>query len=236
MSFNAQSILDELKPLGGDGYKRILQNHGVTEPCFGVKIEELKKIQKRIKTNHQLALDLYDTGNYDARYLAGLIADDAKMSKTDLRRWLKTASRPTASFIVSTVTAGSPHGQALAREWIDSPKDLTSAAGWATWSALVSTQPDERLDLAELETLLHRIARTIHDSPNDTRYQMNAFVIATGCFVKALTRTAIEVGKKIGKVTVDMGNTSCAVPSAPDYIRKVEKRGTIGKKRQSAKC
>jgi hypothetical protein len=54
--------------------------------------------------------------------------------------------------------------------------------------------------------------------------------------VKSLTKLAIQTGEKIGEVTVDMGNTSCKVPFAPDYIRKVEKRGTIGKKRKSAKC
>ncbi len=73
----AKAILEELRPLGSENYKRILLNHGVKEPCFGVKIEELKKIQKRIKKDYKLALDLYDTGVYDAMYLAGLIADDA---------------------------------------------------------------------------------------------------------------------------------------------------------------
>lgn len=77
----ADEILNELKLLGKDSYKRVLvQNHGVKEPCFGVPISELKKIQKRIKQDYQLALDLYDSGNYDAMYLAGLIADDARMT------------------------------------------------------------------------------------------------------------------------------------------------------------
>ena len=77
----AKEILAELKLLGSDSYKRVVFNHGVKEPCFGVKVSDLQKIQKRIKKDHQLALDLYDTGNYDAMYLAGLIADDAQMTK-----------------------------------------------------------------------------------------------------------------------------------------------------------
>src|SRR6476646_7855449 len=79
-----QEILAEIKPLGRDSYRKVLFNHGVAEPCYGVKIEELKKIQKRVKMDYQLALDLYETGVYDAMYLAGLIADDAKMTKKDL--------------------------------------------------------------------------------------------------------------------------------------------------------
>ena len=88
----AKQILEELKPLGHESYKKLLfKNYGVKEPCFGVKIGDLKKIQKRIKKDYQLALDLYDTGNYDAMYLAGLIADDARMTKKDLQRWVEQA-------------------------------------------------------------------------------------------------------------------------------------------------
>ena len=74
----AKEIIDEIKPLGSENYKRVIFNRGVTEPCFGVKVSDLQKIVKRVKKDYQLALDLYDTGIYDARYLAGLIADDER--------------------------------------------------------------------------------------------------------------------------------------------------------------
>lgn len=234
----AQEVLAELQPLGRTGYKRVLcNNHGVREPCFGVPISELKKLQKRIKRDYQLALDLYDTGNYDAMYLAGLIADDARMTKRDLQRWVVRAyagSLPGTT--VPSVAAGSPHAKALAQLWIASPKSQIAAAGWATWSCLVSVQPDEELDLAGLKQLLRRVRRTIQKAPNAVRYQMNAFVIAAGCYVKALTEFAVRVGEAIGPVTADLGNNQCQIPFAPDYIRKVQQRGTIGKKRKSAKC
>jgi 3-methyladenine DNA glycosylase AlkD len=233
----AKEILAELKPLGIDSYKKVMSNHGVKEPFFGVKISDLQKFQKRIKKNYQLALDLYDTGNYDAMYLAGLIADDAQMTKKNLQRWIANATHsPLARFTVPWVAAGSPHGWELAREWIDSKKPLTAEAGWATLRSLVSIKDDSDLDLAELKRLLDRVRKSIHQAPNDVRFQMNSFVIAAGSYVQPLTDTAIQTAEKIGPVAVDMGNTSCQVPFAPDYIRKVQKRGTIGKKRKSAKC
>ena len=231
----AKEILAELKPLGSDSYKKVMANHGVKEPFFGVKVSDLQKIQKRIKKDYQLALDLYDTGNYDAMYLAGLIADDAQMTKKDLQRWIANATHsPLASSTVPWVAAGSPHGRELALEWIDSKKALTAEAGWATLRSLVSIKDD--VDLAELKRLLERVRKSIHQAPNDVRSSMNGFVIAVGSYVKSLTDTAIQIGEKIGPVTVDMGNTSCQVPFAPDYIRKVQKRGAIGKKRKTAKC
>lgn len=233
----AKEILAELKPLGRDSYKKVLLNHGVKEPCFGVKISDMKLIQKRIKKNYQLALDLYDTGNYDAMYLAGLIADDARMTKKDLQHWVEQAyggGLPGAT--VPWVAAGSPHGWELAREWIDSKNDVVAGAGWATLASLVSIKPDSQLGLTELRRLLQRVEKTLHQASDCARYQMNGFVIAVGGYVSSLTDLAIQIGERIGPVTADMGNTACQVPFAPDYIRKVQERGTVGKKRKSAKC
>ncbi|MEJ0089532.1 MAG: DNA alkylation repair protein [Limisphaerales bacterium] len=233
----AKEILEEIKPLGSDGYKRVMFNHGVKEPYFGVKISELQKIQKRIKMDYELALDLYDTGNYDAMYLAGLIADDARMTKKDLEHWVaKAYCLPLCGSTVAWVTAGSPHGWELAQKWIDSKSPLIASAGWATLESLVSIKDDSELDLTELKRLLQRVQKTIHQSPDAARRPMNSFVIAVGSYVKPLTDAALEIGEKIGPVTADMGNTACQMPFAPDYIRKVQKRGTIGKKRKTAKC
>lgn len=235
---NAQDILAELKPLGRESYRRMLfKNYGVKEPCFGVPIGALKKFQKRIKQDYQLALDLYDTGNYDAMYLAGLIADDARMTKRDLQRWVDRAyagSLPGAT--VPWVAAGSPHGYEMARRWIESDKPLVACAGWTTLSGLASIKDDGELDLPELKRLLARIQKTIHQEPDAVRYGMNGFIIAVGCYVKALTELALQVGEQIGPVTADLGDNNCQVPFAPDYIRKVQKRGTIGKKRKTVKC
>jgi 3-methyladenine DNA glycosylase AlkD len=232
-----KEILAELKPLGSDSYKKVIFNHGVKEPCFGVKVGDLQKIQKRIKKDYQLALDLYDTGNYDAMYLAGLIADDAQMTKKDLQRWVANATHsPLAGSTVPWVAAGSPHGWELALEWIDSKRALIAAAGWATLGSLVSIKDDSELDLAELKRLLERVRKTIRQAQDVVRRQMNLFVIAVGSCVQPLTDTAIQIGEKIGPVTADKGNTACQVPFAPDHIRKVQKRGAIGKKRKTAKC
>jgi 3-methyladenine DNA glycosylase AlkD len=233
----AEEIVDQLKPLGTETYKKTLRNHGIQEPVFGVKIEDLKKLQKRIKKDYQLALDLYDTGIYDAMYLAGLVADDAQMTKKDLRLWLKKANCAMLSeYTVPWVAAESNHGRELALEWIESPKESVAAAGWATFSNLVAIKDDADLDLTELERLLQRVQKTIHEQPNRVRHVMNGFVIAVGCYVKPLTELALQTASRIGRVAVDMGGTACKVPDALEYIQKVQKRGTVGKKRKTAKC
>ena len=230
-------IVNELRALGKDSYKNVLLKHGIKEPLFGVKIEELKKYQKQIKKDYRLALELYETGIYDAMYLAGLIADEGKMTAKDLQRWLaKTNCAPLCGSTVAWVAAESRHGWELALQWIDSKSELVATAGWATLSSLVAIREDAELDLAALKQLLARVQKTIHEQPDRVRYAMNGFVIAVGSYVRQLTELALKTGEKIGQVSVDMGDTSCQVPSAPEYIEKVRKRGSIGKKRKTARC
>lgn len=233
----AQQIVSEIEPLGTEGYRRILRNHGITGPLFGVKVEELKKYEKAIKKDYRLALDLFDTGVYDAMYLAGLIADESKMTKDDLRGWLsKASSDVVAEFAVAWVAAEGPFGWELGLEWIDSPDEKAQVVGWGTLSSLVAVRPDAELNLPALRRLLERVKTTIHAQPDRVRYKMNSFVIALGSYVRELTDGALRAGEEIGKVKVDMGKTACKVPFAPDYIRKVASMGRVGKKRKSARC
>ncbi|CAN5516327.1 DNA alkylation repair protein [soil metagenome] len=233
----ANEIVAELTPLGNERAKKMwMTNGGAKEPCLGVKVEDLKKIQKRVKTDYQLALDLYDTGIAEVMYLAALIADDAKMTKKDLQKWVANATCGwVAEFSVPWVASSSPHGRELALKWIDSKNETIVSAGWGTYSSLVAIKDDADLDLAEIKTLLQRVAKSIHQQPNRVKVMMNSFVIAIGCHVKPLHTLAVETAKSIGKVEVDLTG-ACAIAFAPDAIKKVAARGAIGKKRKSPKC
>jgi hypothetical protein len=159
------------------------------------------------------------------------------MTRKDLRHWLaRSNSAPIAGTVVAWVAAESRHGLELALDWIDSKKENNSHAGWATLSGVVALRDDSQLDLGMLRKLLQRVERTIHQQPNLTRYTMNGFVISVGSYVGELTAAALKAGATIGEVSVDMGNTACQVPSAPEYIQKVKERGTIGKKRKTVRC
>jgi len=233
----AKEIVSQLKSLGEENIKKILLKHGVKEPFFGVKVEHLKAIQKKIKKDYQLAKDLYATGNADAMYLAGLIADDKKMTKADLQLWVKQAlSKNICEYTVPWVTAESNHGYELAMEWINSKEENIASAGWNTLSGLVALKPDNELDIPALKKLLTTIEKNIHNADNRVRYTMNGFIIATGSYVTALTADAIAASKKIGVVTVDMNGTACKVPDAAEYIMKIKDRGSLGKKKKTVKC
>ena len=170
-------------------------------------------------------------------YLAGLIADDARMTKRDLNKWAASAyGGALTGSTVPWVAAEGGHSYELALQWVESAKAHVAVVGWSTLSCIVALRDDVELDLPHLKALLRRVEETIHQAPNEVRYAMNGFVISVGCYVAPLADFAIQTAERIGEVTVDIGHTACQVPFGPDCIRNAQARGTIGRKRKTVKC
>lgn len=233
----ADEVLVQLEALGTEQTRRTLMRHGARPPLFGVRIGDMQPLRKKIGKNRQLALELFSTGNYDAMYLAGLIADETAMTKKDLQTWVNCGSgSPLCESTVAQLAAETPHARALGLQWIKSKKEAIASTGWSTLASWVSITVDSALDLKELERLVERVEKTIHDQPNRVRYCMNGFLSCVGCYVPGLTARALKAAKAIGTVEVDMGDTACKVPSVAETIQKVRDRGTLGKKRKQARC
>ena len=232
-----KQVMSALKKKGSAQTRKTFARHGAPDNMFGVKIADLKVIAKQIKGNQALAMELYKTGNTDAMYLAGIVADGKSMSKKELNDWCRAANwHMIAEYSLPGVAHENPHAKALASKWIKSKKDHVAAAGWNTYSGLVATQPDSELDLEEIKLLLRQITESIHDCGERVKYTMNGFVISVGGYVKPLSAKAKSTAKKIGTVSVEMGETACKVPLAIDYIAKMESTGRAFKKRKTIKC
>jgi len=230
-------IMKELAARANETTKRTYLRHGAPEPVFGVRIGDLKPLQRKLKGRHDLALELYATGNSDAMYLAGLVADGKKMTRRQLDQWAMGATWPMlAGSTVPGVAAEHPKAVDIAAKWIDSKKELVATAGWSTLAALAATVPDENLPLPKLDALLDRCAETLKSSPDRVRYAMNGYVIACGTYVLSLAKKAVATARKIGPVEVDMGRTDCQVPDAESYIVKSRRGQPVAPKRKSARC
>jgi 3-methyladenine DNA glycosylase AlkD len=232
-----EELMTQLKAKGTESTRRTMQRHGAPDNLFGVKLGDLKPLAKNLKGQQQLALDLYATGNHEAMCLAGIVASGAEMTKSQLEAWAKGAVWSYHSeYTVPAVVVESPHALALARKWMKSKSEPLRLAGWNTYAGILATRPDDELDLEEIEGLVAEIEQTIDNSPNRVRYTMNNFVIAVGSYVAPLLKRAKAAAKKIGKVEVDMGDTSCKVPPMLATIEKIEQMGRVGKKRKTLKC
>lgn len=230
-------VMTALKKVGSAQTRKIYARHGAPEDMFGVSVANMKTIAKKFKGNQKLALEVFETGNADAQYLAGMVADGSQMTKAQLNKWAKQAMWYMVSeYSVPGVVSESKHCRDLSLKWIKAKAEHVVAAGWSCYSAMLAVSEDEELDLKEIKSLLKQVEKNIDGAKNRERYAMNGFVISVGTYVKALLKDAKATAKKIGKVDVNMGETSCKVPLATDYIAKVEKMGRVGKKRKTAKC
>ena len=226
-----------LEALGSAAVKQLWLKHGAKEPFFGVKIGDLKPLAKKLQGEQALALELYATGNGDAQYLAGMIADGAKMTAKQLQSWADTAGWDMISgTTVQWVASEHPEGYAHALKWIESKKQPVTRSGWKTLGALVTIRPDEQLPVKELSVLLDRVARTLRTAPEDTRLAMNYFVIACGTYSPALGAKAIATARAMGKVVADMGDTECKIPDAEACIMKSRRGAPIAPKRKTVRC
>lgn len=230
-------VMAELKRLGSDSIKKVLLKHGAKEPFFGVKIGDMKPIAKQLKGRQDLALELYATGNGDAQYLAGMIADGRLMTGAQLERWAKTAAWDMISgTTVPWVASEHPEGAALALTWIKSDNEQVARAGWNTLGALAATRPDAELPLKEFARLLKSLPRDLPKAPDGIRYTMNNFIIACGTYLAPLGDQAIATARAVGRVEVDMGETECKVPDAESYILKSRRGAPIAPKRKTVRC
>ncbi|MHC1778328.1 MAG: DNA alkylation repair protein [Lentimicrobium sp.] len=233
----ADDILEELRSYGDPQTKKTLMRHGAREPFFGVKVADLKKILKRTKKNHELSLELFRTGNSDAMYLAGLMADEKKITEAQLEEWVGMAYWSYLNeFAVPWVAAETDFGFRIGLKWIESENEQVASAGWATLAYYAGVNEDQKLDIEVYSRLLDRVEKEIHHAPNRQRYVMNGFIIAIGTYIPALTEKSLQVANNTGKVEVEMNGTACKVPLATEYISKAIEKGQSGKKRKTARC
>ena len=220
---NAQEVLATLKTLGKPQTAAIYQRHGSGDNVFGVLTSEISKLQKKIKVDHALAMELWKTGNAEARVLALLVADPQKLTRADADRLLKEGPVHFVGCYLSELLARSPIAEATMRAWMNSPAECTREMGYGILGVRLKDDPDSVSD-AEATKVLATIEKQIHRSPNWARYAMNGALISIGVFKPTLRKQAIETAQRIGKVEVDHGETTCKTPDAVPYIEKASKR------------
>ncbi len=232
-----KEVMDYLESKGSEQTRKIYIKHGAQEPFFGVKVGDMKPIEKKEKNNHKLALELYATKNGDAQYLAGLIANPNEFKKVDLMLWAREATWYMVSeYAVAWNLAENDNCLEVALEFIQSDDPKLQVVGWSGMSSFLLIKNSEGLNVNVVEELLEKAENELHGAANRVRYCMNGFIIAAGGAFPELTEKCKEIGDRIGKVEVNLGETTCKVPVIRPYIENMEKRGRIGKKKPKAKC
>ncbi len=218
MTFN--QIMASLQAMGTAQNVKIYRRHGATDPLYGVSFANLNKLKKQIKVDHALAVQLWNSGNADARHLATMVADPAQITAKLADQWVRDLRYCSLGDLFTGLICRTTLVQTKAGNWMDHDGEWIARAGWMLQARLAMA--DAPLSDAYFEKLLRRIEREIPTAKNRVKDAMNSAVIAIGLRNRALEKKAIAAAKKIGKVEVDHGETGCKTPDAIAYIGKAK--------------
>jgi 3-methyladenine DNA glycosylase AlkD len=234
---NFETVMQQLESLGKERTKKIYISNGAKEPVFGVTISSMKPLVKQIKINQQLAEELYATGNYDAMYFAGVIADPHAMTEADYNRWIDGAYFYMISdFVVAVTLAESAIAQQVSDKWIESGEELKMSAGWSCYCWLLGNRKDEEFSKEKLFNMLQQVKKEIYQAPPRTQAAMNNFVMTVGVSYKPLHEEAIQIAKEIGLVEMERKGKKPAILYAYEEIQKQVEKDRIGFKRKYVRC
>ncbi|GGG16391.1 DNA alkylation repair protein [Paenibacillus abyssi] len=234
---NVETVMQELESLSKERMKKRYVSNGAREPLFGVATGEMKPMAKKIKKNQSLAEQLYNTGNYDAMYFAGVIADPKVMIEEDFERWIDSAYFFMLSdYVVAVTLAETDIAQEVADKWIASGEELRMSAGWSCYCWLLGSRKDDEFSESKIANMLEMVQNTIHDSPERTKYAMNNFIYTVGVSFLPLHDKAVDTAKAVGPVEVNLNKAKGKFLLASENIQKAVDKGQVGFKRNYVRC
>ena len=232
-----QMVMEELEALGKERMKKMYISNGAHEPLFGVATGAMKPIAKKIKINQPLAEELYATGNYDAMYFAGIIADPKGMTESDFERWMDGAYFYMLSdYVVAVTLAEADIAQDVADKWIASGEELRMSAGWSCYCWLLGNRKDAEFSESKLANMLELVEKTINDSPERTKSSMMNFIYTVGISYLPLHEKAVETANAVGTVEIKREKKKSSFVNAYENIQKEVDRGRLGFKRKYVRC
>lgn len=217
-----EEVMQQLEEYGTEQNRKTYKNHGAKEPLFGVSFANLKLLKKKIKKDHDLAVELWETKNMDAMTLATYILDPKNLTTEQLNSWVQDVDYYCLMDVFMTSICTSPIAIERMEEWTKSNDEWIGRAGWSLLANI--SIKNKALHDGFFSPYLEEIKENIHNEKNRKKEAMNSALIAIGIRNEDLERQAIEIAREIGKVEVNHGATSCKTPDAESYIKKARER------------
>ena len=214
----AAGVMAELAALEDPKIRAVNERHG---DDHGVNLGKLRAIAKRLKTQQELARELWRTGDGAARLLALLICRPKAFERDELDAMLREARTPKVhDWIVGYVVMKSPHAEELRTAWFADPDPVVASAGWALTTERVAKRP-EGLDL---ERLLDLIEAGMKSAPDRLQWAMNHCLAQIGIEHPELRTRALGIGERLEVLKDYPTSPGCTSPFAPIWINEMVSR------------
>lgn len=166
---------------------------------LGISVGELRKLGKQIGTDHSLALRLWASGIHEARILASIVDDPARVTDPQMEGWVKqfdswdVCDQTCMNLFDKTKFA---HRKALA--WSRREREFEKRAGFALMAVLAVHDRDARD--AEFEKFFPAIIRGARDERNFVKKAVNWALRQIGKRNALLNRSAIRTAREIAQL------------------------------------
>lgn len=216
-----KETLDQLKALTNEKMHKHNKKNGVGDNQYGVKLGDIKAMAKKIKTNHKLAMELWETGNLDAMLLGVLLIDLKSLSANDMDKLIRSVKFvPVSDWLSAYVLKLHPHKEILRQKWMVTKDKWAARAGWALTAGRVIRSP-EGLDL---KALLDRIEKEMGKAAPEVQWTMNFVLGEIGIIFPEHRKRALVIGEKLGIFRDYPTSKGCTSPFAPIWINEMVSR------------
>jgi len=216
-----EETLRQLESMGNVGVRAQNAKSGAGDNQFGVKRGDLRILANKIKTNHDLALSLWNTGNIDAQFLATLLIKVSLLSADEMDRMVRSVTFvQVADWLHSYVVKEHADKETHRKKWMTSDDPMAARAGWALTAGRVAKSP-EGLDLA---ALLDRIEKEMGVAAPEVQWTMNFCLAGIGIHFPKYRKRAIAIGETLGIYRDYPVSKGCTSPFAPIWIKEMVSR------------
>ena len=220
---NLKEALAKLKALGDEKRRAYNAKNGAGKNQFGVLTGDIRTLAKKIKTDHELALALWKTGNTDAQLLAILLMKPKSLSAGELDKLVRTARFAwVADWLNAYIVKEQPPAdkETLRIKWMEDDDGWAARAGWNLTASRIARGADG----LDLPALLDRIESEMADAPPETQWTMNGVLAEIGIHFPKLRKRAIGIGEKLGVFRDYPCSKGCTSPFAPIWINEMVRR------------
>lgn len=215
---NLKAAMKELESHGDERVRAMNLRNGSSENQFGVKMGDIRALAKKIKLDHKLAMELWATGNEDARFLAILVMKPKELSAKEMNELVRSMTfTHVAMWLRRYVIRKHPDREKLREKWMKVKHPMAARMGWA----LTADRMAKESDGLDLEALLDRIEAEMGGAPPETQWTMNECLVEIGVHFPKLRKRALAIGEALGLYRDYPVSKGCTSPYAPEWINKM---------------
>jgi len=216
-----KEVLTQLESLGDEKRRKHNIKAGAHENQFGVKMGDIRKIAKQIKTDHKLALQLWKTGNIEARMVAILIMEPKKLTADEIDQMVRSVKFAyVADWLYSYVVKTHADIEALRQQWMTDDHPMAARFGWSATASRVIKKPDG----LDMPALLDRIEAEMADAAPETQWTMNTCLGEIGIQHAKHRKRVLKIGEKLGIYRDYPVSKGCTSPFVPIWVNEMVKR------------